>query len=171
MTTNEAASLLGVTASAARSCLHRHKVPYRIVGEEGQALRLYWRRSRLLAIAALRQREPVLKSCPPAQVTSEEAMRILGISRSTLYRYERSGQLSVVRYRHPSARGPRRFCCYKRSEVERLAEYLTSLRLRQDEISNFRRAHHPPLVCTITPNHSRKLYPTANRRRAKLKKK
>ena len=142
VTTSEAADLLHCSTSAARNWLHRRKVPYRIVGEEGQSLRLFWRRERVIELA--QQRWPVLRKRNSSLITSKEAQRILGIGRSSLYRYEQRGQLSVTKMRHTTAHGMRRCSYFKRAEVERLAKYLSSARVKEAEMRSFRRSNRPP---------------------------
>lgn len=162
ITTNEAAAILGCTASSARTWLHRRKVPFRIVGEEGQALRFFWRKERVEALA--KERLPVLRKRSQSLISSSEALCILGIGRSTLYRYERQGKLSVTKVRKPSPRGLRSCSYYNRAEVERLAEYLSSLREKEKEMRTFQQENRPPkptaasaqVACSRTARHSRR---------------
>ena len=139
--TSEAAAILHCTPSAARTWLHRRKVPFRIVGEEGQSLRLFWRKERVQALAE--ERLPVLEQRSVEMIDSVEAQRILGVGRSTLYRYERRGQLSVTKVRKPSPRGLRTCSYYHRTEVERLAQYLHSMRAKEAEMRSFRQVNRP----------------------------
>lgn len=157
--TSEAARILGCSPSAARAWLHRRKVSFRIVGEEGQALRLYWHKARVEALA--KKRLPVLRKKTDELVTSAEALRMLGVGRSTLYRYELRGLLSVTKVRKPSPRGLRTCSYYKRSELERMAKYLSSLREKEKEMQSFRKTHlplrsdpQPPHQENITPSHN-----------------
>ena len=144
--TSEAARILHCTPSSARTWLHRRKVPFRIVGEAGQALRLFWSRSRVLALAETRL--PVLQSRPESLINSTEAQRLLGVGRSTLYRYELRGRLSVIKMRQPSPRGLRPCSYYKRAEVKRLAQYMSSVRAKEEEIRTFRRTNRPAAAAT-----------------------
>ena len=141
ITTNAAARILGCSASAARSALHRHKVPFRIVREEGQSLRLFWHKGRVQKLAE--RRLPVLSKKQDNLLDSTEAMRILGVVRSTLYRYERSGLLSVTKVRKPSSRGLRSCSYYRRADVIQLAEYLSHLRAKELEMRSFRQQYTP----------------------------
>ena len=132
VTSNEAAKLLHCTPSAARSLLHRHRVPFRIVGAEGQSLRFFWNKKRVQALVA--QRLPIAIKSSLTLIDAAEAQRILGVGRSTLYRYERRGKLNVTKVRCPSPKGLHPCTLYIREDVERLAQYLHSLRPKQQDI-------------------------------------
>lgn len=137
ITSREAASILGCTPSSARTWLHRRKVPYRIVSEKGQTIRLFWRKERVVALAE--QRLPVVKKCPTSLITSREALCILHVGRSSLHRYQERGQLRVVKVRYPSAKGLRKCSYFNRSDVERLAKYLEAMREKEEELRLLRR--------------------------------
>lgn len=141
LTSREAAALLGSTPSATRTWLHRRKVPYRIVGVEGQSLRMYWRKDRVLALA--RERNPIARQCPDTLILTDEARSILNVGRSTLMRYEQKGRLRVVRMRAPSNKGLRLHSFYERAEVEQLAKHLATTRAKESELNLLRRKHCP----------------------------
>lgn len=168
ITTNEAAAILRCTPASARTWLHRRKVPFRIVGEAGQSLRLFWRKDRVQALA--KERLPVLQRQSEELVDATEAQRILGIGRSTLYRYEMRGQLSVTKVRKPSPRGLRPCSYYKRAEVEQLAKYLQSIRAKEAEMHIFRRAHRPPRAVAPPKPELAFSAPSSNLRRGRLHK-
>ena len=143
----EAAAMLGCTPASARTWLHRRKVPYRIVGREGQAQRLFWRKDKVQALAD--NRLPIVQSFPSTYISSDEALRILQVGRSTLQRLQERGQLKVIKVRCPSAKGLRKCSYYHRDEVERLAEYLNIMRRKEEEIKRIRcKCYHtqPPLA-------------------------
>ena len=136
ITSREAAALLGCTPPAARTWLHRRKVPYRIVGEEGQTLRIFWRKEMVMSLAE--NRLPIVQKQPSSLISSEEALRILHVGRSSLHRYQERGQLSVVKVRHPSGKGLRKCSYFNRKEVEKLAGRLTAMRKKEAEIATMR---------------------------------
>lgn len=141
LTSREAAAILGSTPSASRTWLHRRKVPFRIVGEEGQSLRMYWRKDRVLALA--RERRPIAQKCPESLISTEEACSILSVGRSTLMRYEQKGRLRVRRMRAPSNKGLRLHSFYERTEVEQLAKHLATTRAKESELNLLRRKSCP----------------------------
>ena len=168
ITTNEAARLLGSTPSAARSWLHRHKIPFRIVCEEGQVMRLFWRKQSVLKHANMRL--PVLSQRSEELVDSAETLRILGVGRSTLYRYEQRGQLNVVKVRISTSRGMRTCSFYKRAEVEHLADYITILRSKEADISCFRHRHRPTHVIPSMSHPTHSEFPVSKRKPRRNKK-
>lgn len=149
VTSREAAALLGCTPSSARTWLHRRKVPFRLVGEEGQALRIYWRKERVVALAE--NRLPIVQSCPASLIPSSEALRILHIGRSSLHRYQERGLLSVMQMRRPSHKGLRKCSYYKREEVEDLAKRLNFVRSKEKELFHFRDDSPPPPASPLPP--------------------
>lgn len=136
VTSREAANLLGCTPAAARTWLHRRKVPYRLVGSQGESLRLFWRKDRVISLAE--QRLPIVQTCPPSYISASEALRILKVGRSSLHRYQERGQLSVVYLRIATARGLRKCCCFRRAEVEALAKHLSRIRCQESVLSRIR---------------------------------
>lgn len=141
VTTTQAARMLGSSVSAARAWLHRHRVPYRIVCEEKQSTRLFWHKKRIETL--MQKRLPILKQRPAEMLSSAEALHSLGVGRSTLYRYEKRGLLSVTKVRKPSAYGMRPACYYKRAEVEKLRQYLSAIRSNEAKMSTYRTTHRP----------------------------
>lgn len=131
--TATAADMLHSSASSARAVLHRHHVGYRKVAVQGGAPRLYWRRSQVEAIAA--RRGPLVKQCPARMVDSETARKMLGIGRSTLYRYVRRKLLREKQVRLVTQRGTRVKAYYLRAEVAKLAARMRAIRAREKELT------------------------------------
>lgn len=141
ITSREAATMLGCSPAAARTWLHRRKVPYRIVGEEGQTLRIFWRKERVMSLAE--KRLPIIHKCPARLISAMEALSILHVGRSSLHRYQERGLLSVVKVRHPSDKGLRKCSYFVRKEVEQLAEHLAVMREKEAELSRIRSKSRP----------------------------
>lgn len=137
VTSREAASILGCTPSSARTWLHRRKVPFRLASDDGQIIRLFWRRDRVVALAE--SRLPIVQKCPPSLISAVDALRILHIGRSSLHRYQERGRLSVTQVRSPSHKGLRKCNYFIRSEIEDLAKQLSIMRRKETEISGIRR--------------------------------
>lgn len=133
LTTRESAKLLGTTPSAARSWLHRRNVPYRIVGETGGILRLYWQKARVQTLANARLPIAPIKF-PKNLISAEETRRRLQVARSTLARYEKNGRLRVVRMRARTSKGLRSRTFYHLTEVEHLADYLKASRQLEQKL-------------------------------------
>lgn len=149
ITSREAATMLGCSPAAARTWLHRRKVPYRIVGEEGQTLRIFWRKERVMSLAETRL--PIVHECPEPLISAVEAMRILHVGRSTLHRYQERGLLKVAKVRHPSDKGVRKCNYFVRKEVEQYAKHLEAVREKEAELDHIRtdtRAHSPSATRT-----------------------
>lgn len=131
--TATAAGMLHSSRSSARAVLHRHKVGYRLVAVEGGPPRLYWRRSQVEALAA--RRGPLVKQCPSRMVDSVTARTMLGVGRSTLYRYVHRRLLHEKQVRLVTPRGTRVKAYYLRSEVAKLAARMRAIRARQQELT------------------------------------
>lgn len=131
--TAAAATILHSSCSSARAVLHRHKVAYRKVCVSGGTPRLYWRRSQVEAIAA--RRGPLVKQCPARMVDSETARKMLGVGRSTLYRYVRKRLLHEKQVRLMTMRGTRKKAYYLRAEVAKLAARMRAIRARERELT------------------------------------
>lgn len=137
LTSREAANLLGCTPASARTWLHRRKVPYRIVCEAGQTLRIFWRKDKVLSLAE--NRLPVVSNCPSSFISAVDALSILHVGRSSLHRYQERGQLSVFKVRYPSGKGLRQCSYFKRDEVEKLAKSLELMRRKEAQLRRMRR--------------------------------
>lgn len=154
VTSREAAQLLGNSPSAARTWLHRRKVPFRFVDEGGQTLRLYWRKDRVEELA--KQRLPIIKTCPSTLITASEARRILHIGRSSLHRYQEKGRVKAYKVRKPSGKGLRTCSYFDRDEIQHLAKHLGILREKETELQQLRSQSSTP------PPPSRPPYPTTD---------
>lgn len=130
--TAEAAKLLRSSRSSARAVLHRHKVGYRLVSVQGGPPRLYWRRSQVEALAA--HRMPMVKVCPKRMVDSATAREMLGVGRSTLYRYVQKKLLHERQVRLVTPKGTRLKAYYLRAEVAKLAARMHAIRAREREL-------------------------------------
>lgn len=118
MSSEEAAEKLGVTASAARTRLHRHKVKHKLFALPS-GIRMYWNRSGVMAIVDKLPTADV----PEGMLTTREACEKLGIGRTSLIRYEQAGELHPLRCRGNSgAYGKRIQNYYDKAEIERLAQ-------------------------------------------------
>lgn len=136
VSTKEAAEMLGVSMSTTRQLLHLARVRCVVVKRPGLSPTLCWDRKRVQERAALVQE--LLVSVPPKGcIPFDEAMGILGVGRSTLYRYVRAGKLReykvIVDY--PKEAGGRRLkCYYSRDEVDALAVRLRRRRGLDSEV-------------------------------------
>lgn len=134
VTSREAGRMMGCTAAAARVWLRRRRVPYRFVKSPGCVTTLYWSKARVAALVD--SRLPITsRSATSSLITTAEALRILGVSRSSLYRYQIRGLLRAKYVRSLSSRGLRKCIHYYRSEVESLAAALIAIRRKQAEIN------------------------------------
>ncbi len=133
ITTKEAARILGCSPSAARVTLHKNKVHYRIVSSE-QSRRLYWRKSQVEKIR--NDRLPEMREENHKLVNSQEAVKILGVARSSLQRYVQRGKLRAinVRYVIPNGGGARHRTYYERAAVLKLAYRLEAMRRHAAEL-------------------------------------
>lgn len=132
--TATAAGMLHSSRSSARAVLHRHKIGYRLVAVSGGPPRLYWRRKQVEALAA--RRGPLVKQCPARMVDSVTARAMLGVGRSTLYRYVHRRLLHEKQVRLVTPRGTRVKAYYLRSEVAKLAARMRAIRARQQELTH-----------------------------------
>lgn len=115
ISTREAADVLGCLPSSARSLLHREHVRHCRVAASTCPPVAYWDRRQVHSLAVLRQ--PVFIYPPLAFVVADEVRRTLGISRNTMIRYVKHGQLHQVRLRVHTSQGARIVTYYLREEV------------------------------------------------------
>lgn len=127
VSTREAASLLGCNIAAARSYLHRRRVPCRRVFRHDGPPALYWRLARVKQLIPC---HAVIETPPPGLITSAEAAERLGLSRSALYRYSRKGMLRVATVRIATPRGPKERCYYSPEEIDAVRNHISDV-LRQ----------------------------------------
>ena len=136
ISTREAARLLGCSEAAAREYLHRHRVRFRVVAEQGRPCCNYWQRSAVQALVKARG-EIVLRE-PERLMGMEEALAVLGVGRSTLQRYVRSGMLRQVKLRLLTGRGLKERAYFLPGKVRALAGHLRALRAREAELRAMR---------------------------------
>ncbi len=137
ITSAGAAQILGCTASAARCTLSRHRVKCRKVLDADNIMRLYWHREQVEDLA--KRRAPVVEAQPKKLISVQEALKILGVSRSSLHRYCSKGMLTEVKVRYSSsARGLRLKSYYIKSETIKLQRHLQAMRKKQEELSRMR---------------------------------
>ena len=144
ISTRQAARLLGCSEAAARSCLHRHHVGFRVVAA-GKGCCNYWRRSAVLAL--VKERGEIVKRKPERLMDAAEAMAVLGVGRSTLQRYVRCGMLRQVKLRLLTGRGLKNRAYFLPAQVRGLAARLRALRAREAELQSLREQ----LKCTCGP--------------------
>lgn len=116
--THALALRLGCSSSAVRQYLHRHGARFRVVRKNTGSLALYWRRQDVEKILA--KREPSCRCAPPCYVDMEEAVDMLGVVRSYVYRLVKKGLLREYRCRMKTARGFRVRCFYHREDLEHI---------------------------------------------------
>lgn len=133
ITTEAAAQMLHSSCSSARAVLHHHKVGYLLVAVEGGQPRLYWRRKQVEALAA--SRGMIVDKAPARMVDSETACKMLGIGRSTLYRYVKRRLLKEKQVRLMTARGTRHKAYYLKAEVAKLAAKVREIRKKEEEMN------------------------------------
>ncbi len=136
VSTREAAQMLSCTPSAARNSLHKKRVTFRLVSRPGLAPSIYWKRDQVEGI--IKNRLPLLPQTPQRFVTVEEALNILHVRRSSLYRYVRNGKLKEVKVRRMSSKGPRVISLYNRAQVRKLSARIRAVRLKEEELSRLR---------------------------------
>lgn len=85
LTTEQIMRQLGLTSSAVRQYMHRHKVPFRYISNPlaGSPL-LLWERSKALEL--IDSYPPRRDSVPPGYVTMRQAKSILNVANTTFYR-------------------------------------------------------------------------------------
>ena len=108
----------GQPYAEARQYLHRHGARFRVVRKGTGSLALYWRRADVDRILA--RREPVRRRVPPCYMDMAEAIDMLGVVRSYIYRLVKKGLLREYRCRMKTARGLRVRCFYHREDLEHI---------------------------------------------------
>lgn len=137
ITTEEAAKLLSCTPAAARLSLQRRKVRSCRVMEPHAVLRLYWDRREVEDLA--RERLPIVTRIPAKMMSSDEAVKCLHTSRSTLYRYVRRKLLKEYQVRLMTPAGTRKVSYYLKAEVRKLASHLRAVQLLEAQAAELRR--------------------------------
>lgn len=145
MSTRQAARVLGCSDAAARSYLHRHRVPFRVVAEPGRPCINYWRRNCVLAL--VKERGEIVKRCPARMMSAAQAMAVLGVGRSTLQRYVRGGMLRQVKLRVLTGCGLKCRAFFLGAQVRMLAAHMRAVRAKEAEW----RALLGRVKCTCAP--------------------
>lgn len=134
ITTREAARILKCSPSAARQYLHVNNIRFYIVGLPKQSRRYYWDRRQVEELAS--EKEPVYRLQTELYFTTKQALKILGISRTTLHRHFSQGKLTGICARIKSAYGARRQICFLRRDVMKYAEMLQLRRKLLEELKH-----------------------------------
>lgn len=132
ISTPEAAQLLHCSCPSARMLLHRRRVHSRLVETRRGVQTLYWRREVVEQIAA--QRAQIATKAPARMVDAEQAVNMLEVGRSTLYRYVKKHLLHEKKLRILTDRGTRLKTFYPRAEVAKLAAQMRAIRAHQREL-------------------------------------
>lgn len=119
VTIREAAEMLHASASSTRTVLNRHKVRFCFCRSVCNGLTKCWNKKDVQEIAD--HRSELVSSIPKKFCDSVEALEILGVGRSTLYRYVQSGKLHEKQVRMMTKRGTRQKSLYLRSECKKVA--------------------------------------------------
>lgn len=114
----DAAILLHCTASATRAYLHKSNIRFRLVQTQGKSCKIYWCRSQVMQLVA--NNAPIIQTPEEGMMSSAEAMRVLGVSRTTLMRYGKRGLLSITAMRRYTRCGLRLNHYFRAEEIERL---------------------------------------------------
>lgn len=159
--TRQAANMMGCGSTAARILLHHHGVKFRVVQEPGRPPCNFWDRDAVAALA--REREKTRTLLPPAMMDSRQAMKHLGVSRSSLQRYVQRGYLRQRMCRIQTPRGIRLRAYFPAPQVHALATLLRHLHVKEKEMQNLRKrlkrfcksGNHPSATPSIPPSCSR----------------
>lgn len=121
MTTREAAVLMRRSISSAYNFLRKHRVTYYYVESGDGKVCTYWNRKE---ICLLEESLPKIElHVSKEYITARDALKVLQVVRSTLYRYVASGKLREFRRRVMTRRGYRYHSLFLRSEVMKLAAW------------------------------------------------
>lgn len=135
----EAARLLGVSLATVRGLLRRRGVNFCIVKNSTGQLSVYWRRSEILDYEG--SLPPLRQTIPPGMLETREALQLLGVGRSSLYRYVQSRKLRQYRFRINTRRGLRVKLLYSRAEVRHLGDHMRAMRAYQSELAEHHRQY------------------------------
>ena len=116
----KAAAILHCTPSAARLSLHQHRTRFQVVQEEGKPQQIYWSRKQVEQLA--NKRIPIAtESERETYINTSAAMKLLGVTRTSMLRYVERGILHGEARRIRTRCGLRSTFLYAKEEVERLA--------------------------------------------------
>lgn len=138
ISTKAAATLLQCTPAAARMNLQKRKVRYRLVSEPGKVPCLYWDSKSVARLAGTRL--PVVVRIPAKMFTAAQAAEVLGISRSTLYRYVHKNRLKEYKARLKTELGTRKVTYYLKADVKKLAAKLNAIQLHERQAAALRKS-------------------------------
>lgn len=136
VTTQEAAEMLGISFWNTRCALQHARVKCVVVKRPGIPPTLCWDRKRVQE-RATRIHAMLVSEPPKGCIPSDEAIALLGVARSTLYRFVHSGKLREhkVIMNYPKEFGGRRLKSYfSRDEVEAMAVRLRRRRKLEKEL-------------------------------------
>lgn len=137
VSTAEAAKILGRGNSSSHALLRKKDIPFYYVRQKGDGKKLmYWDREAVKSL--IKGLPPVQKKLPPTMIKARDAILLLGVVRSTLYRYVASGKLTEIRRRVMTAKGYRHQCLYLKSEVMKLKAWRRARREQFIRWQNFR---------------------------------
>ncbi len=119
ITTQQAAEILGSSASAARVMLKKNKIPYQLVSIDGASPRHYWKKQRVESLSS--KRPPLVENSSDMKrfLTMSDVVARSGTARSTVLRAVSDGQLSIVRVRMRTEQGPQKRCFFRLSDVRK----------------------------------------------------
>ena len=120
ISTVAAARLMHCTAAAARLRLHRLRTRYCVVHPKGEPQQLYWSRRQVKRWVA-RALPIAQESSEGTYITTAEAMKQLGVTRTSLSRYVERGLLHVQKRRIPTDCGLRTSMMFLATEIDQLA--------------------------------------------------
>lgn len=122
VSTREAAIILGISESATRALLHRHRIRRAFVQPLGKSIQLAWNRK---AVASLAEKNhPLMHSIPDGWCDTAQAMAITTLSRTSLFRHVRHGRLRTRPCRLLKDCGPKYCMIYNIAELHKFADYI-----------------------------------------------
>ena len=113
-----AARILHRSLSSTYHFLRKHDVTFYYVEDEREHIRTYWQYSEVKELEASLPK--VELEVPKTLIKAKDVIRILGVVRSTLYRYVKSGKITEIRRRVMTSRGYRHQSLFIRAEIMNL---------------------------------------------------
>ena len=133
ITTTEAGRMLRISNKSTRAKLQRLNARYCLVREGDQKVEICWRRADV--VNAILKKGLGGLPLTGDMIDARETMTLLGVQRSSVFRYVQQGKLREHRCNVMTHRGLRIKLYYDREEVQRLAEHLATVRQYQQEIN------------------------------------
>lgn len=124
--TASVASRLRCSASATRQYLYRHGVRFRVIRKSTGSLCICWHQKDVDKV--LSNREPICQRIPEGFVSMADAIRILGVVRSYVFRLAKKGLLKEYRCRMKTARGFRIRCFYHLADLDHVKRHVLQKR-------------------------------------------